>query len=80
MKRSGMFEAWVDCESRSDRILKVCKKGFSSRDMKYAPKLFNERGVKTNWFTKFGFPGECKETIDETFALIDKAEPDHWFL
>ena len=35
-----------------------------------------EREIRTSWFIGLGAPGESKQTIDETFALIDKARPD----
>jgi radical SAM superfamily enzyme YgiQ (UPF0313 family) len=78
MKRSGMFQA--DVGSRvigSDRMLRVYRQGFTTSDIKYATRLFKEREIETSWFTGFGAPGECKETIDETFDLIDSTKVDH---
>ena len=77
MKSSGMFQ--VNIGSRiigSERMLKIYRQEFNTRDIEYATKLFKERGIKTSWFLGFGAPGECKQTIDETFALIDKVKVD----
>jgi len=77
MKQSGMFS--VNIGSRiigSDRMCRVYGQEFDTRDIEYATRLFKEREIQTSWFIGFGAPGECKETIDDTFALIDKARPD----
>jgi radical SAM superfamily enzyme YgiQ (UPF0313 family) len=77
MKQSGMFS--VNIGSRiigSDRMCRVYRQEFGARDIEYTTKLFKERKIETAWFIGFGAPGECKETIDDTFALIDKAGPD----
>jgi radical SAM superfamily enzyme YgiQ (UPF0313 family) len=77
MKRSGMFS--VSIGSRiigSNRMCRVYRQEFDARDIEYATRLFKERKVETDWFLGFGAPGESKETIDDTFALIDKARPD----
>jgi radical SAM superfamily enzyme YgiQ (UPF0313 family) len=78
MKRSGMFQAGVGSRViGSDRMLRVYRQEFDTRDIAYATRLFNEREIETSWFTGFGAPGECKETIDETFNLIDSTKVDH---
>jgi len=77
MKHSGMTRATIGTRTiGSDRMLEVYRQGYSTKDMEYATKLFKERGIKTSWFIGFGAPGESKETIDETFTLIDEVEPD----
>jgi radical SAM superfamily enzyme YgiQ (UPF0313 family) len=78
MKRSGMFQAGIGSRViGSDRMLRVYKQGFTASDIKYASRLFKEREIETGWFIGFGAPGECKETIDETFDLIDSTKVDH---
>lgn len=78
MKRSGMFQAGVGSRViGSDRMLRVYRQGFTTSDIKYATRLFNEKEIETSWFTGFGAPGECKETIDETFNLIDSTRVAH---
>lgn len=77
MKQSGMFS--VNIGPRiigSDKMRIVYRQEFDTRDIEYATKLFKEREIETSWFIGFGAPGECRETIDDTFALIDKARPD----
>jgi radical SAM superfamily enzyme YgiQ (UPF0313 family) len=76
MRQSGMSEAWLSSDSGSEQILEAFRRKFKPKDLEYATKLFQEKGIRANWYTYFGVPGECKETIDETFALIDKVKPD----
>lgn len=77
MKQSGMFSVGIGSRIiGSDRMCGVYRQEFDTRDIEYATKLFKERKNETAWFIGFGAPGECKETIDDTFALIDKARPD----
>jgi radical SAM superfamily enzyme YgiQ (UPF0313 family) len=77
MKRSGMVEAWSGGElSGSNKIIKACRKRGSTKDVAYVTRLFKERDIRVSWFIKFGHPEESRETIDETFELIDRAGPD----
>ncbi len=78
MKHSGMFQAGVGSRViGSDRMLRVYRQELDTGDIAYATRLFKEREIETSWFTGFGAPGECKETIDETFNLIDSTGVDH---
>jgi radical SAM superfamily enzyme YgiQ (UPF0313 family) len=77
MARSGMFAANIGSRiTGSDRMRGVYGQEFDSGDIERATKLFRERGVRTSWFIGLGAPGESRETLAETFALIDRAEPD----
>jgi radical SAM superfamily enzyme YgiQ (UPF0313 family) len=76
MQQAGMFYANIGSRIiGSDRMLSVYRQEFKAKDIEYTTRLFNDRGIKTSWFVGFGAPGECKQTIDETFALIDTASP-----
>jgi radical SAM superfamily enzyme YgiQ (UPF0313 family) len=77
MQRSAMFQ--VDLGSRiigSEAMLKVYRQSFGVEDIEYAMKLFRQNGITTSWFTGFGAPGETRQTIDETFDLIDRTGVD----
>lgn len=76
MKRAGMVAAYVNGHSGSDRMLKIYRSGFSTKDIEYTTRILEDKGIKATPCFVFGGPGECKETIDETFALIDKLQPD----
>ena len=77
MKQSGMSSVNIGARIiGSDAMCRVYRQEFDARDIEYATKLFKDRKIETAWFIGFGAPGECKETIDDTFALIDKARPD----
>jgi hypothetical protein len=50
--------------------------GFDKDDIERATDLFRAKGVGTYWFLGFGAPGESRQTIEETFAFIDRVRPD----
>jgi radical SAM superfamily enzyme YgiQ (UPF0313 family) len=77
MKGSGMARA--DIGSRmigSEAMLRAYNVQFDARDIEFATQLFKANGIKTSWILGFGAPGETRETIDETFELIDRVYPD----
>lgn len=77
MKNSGMARA--DIGSRmigSEAMLRAYDVHFDTSDIEFATELFKAHGVKTFWFLGFGAPGETRETINETFELIDRVRPD----
>lgn len=77
MKNSGMFQAQIGSRvTGSDKMLKASRQVFNIKDMEYALKLFKEREIETSLFIGLGVPGESRETIDETFTLIDRTQLD----
>ncbi len=62
-------------ESGSPAMLKNLGKSFTVDDVRSASLLCRERGVDFAHYILFGGPGETKETVLETYALMDELEP-----
>jgi radical SAM superfamily enzyme YgiQ (UPF0313 family) len=77
MVRSGLATVQLGIDSGSDRILKTLQKGFSARDISRATRICRERGVPVSYSVLFGAPGETRQTVRQTFDLIDDLEPDY---
>jgi radical SAM superfamily enzyme YgiQ (UPF0313 family) len=77
MVESGVAAVQLGVDSGSDTILDTYQKGFDTQDIARATRMCQARGIPVSYSVLFGAPGESKETIDETFALIDELEPDY---
>jgi radical SAM superfamily enzyme YgiQ (UPF0313 family) len=62
-------------DSGSPTMLKNLCKSFSAADLRSASQLCKENGVDFAHYILFGGPGETRETILETFELMDEIEP-----
>lgn len=62
-------------DSGSDRMLASLHKSFTSSDLTEASRLCSERGVDFAHYLLFGGPGETRETILESFELMDRLQP-----
>lgn len=63
-------------ESGSDPILSSLNKGFDRAAVVRAAKGFKAVGVPFNCFLMMGGPGETRETVEESIALMDELKPD----
>ena len=75
-----MVEAGCDAfefgsDSGSPVILKSLRKSFTVDDLRMASGLCREREVDFAHYMLFGGPGETRETILETFSLMDELQP-----
>jgi len=71
MREAGF--AQIDCtpDSASPRILTALRKGFGLEQLERAARILSSCAMPTMWFFLFGGPGECEETIQETFNFVD---------
>jgi len=77
MKASGMSRADVGARMiGSKAMLRTYGVGFNKDDVERATEVLKDKAIETYWFLGFGAPGESKETVDETFAFIDRVKPD----
>jgi radical SAM superfamily enzyme YgiQ (UPF0313 family) len=76
MAAAGCDAIEFGSESGSDRMLANLGKSFSVADIRSASRLCRDAGVDFAHYMLFGGPGECEETIDETFALADQLDAD----
>lgn len=75
-----MLEAGCDAiefgsDSGSKEMLKNLGKSFTTDSIRESSRLCNGIGVDFAHYILFGGPGETRETVMETFALMDEVEP-----
>lgn len=75
MLAAGCDAVEFGSDSGSPVMLNNLRKSFTIDDMRRASRLCNERNVDFAHYLLFGGPGETRETILESFALMDELEP-----
>ena len=76
MKNAGCESIWFGVESGSKKVLDAMRKGISPSQIVKAFKWAKEAGLITVAGVVLGFPGETKETIEETTKFIEKLNPN----
>lgn len=80
MKRAGCTRVFLGLESGSDETLRLMNKRVTVEQGIRAVKLFTEAGIGTAGFFMVGYPGETRESIEKTFALVLALPLDEaWF-
>jgi len=72
---SGCENVWIGAESGSQKILDAMDKGITTAQIRTATSLMKAYGIKPSFFIQFGYPGELKEDIDQTIAMIKELLP-----
>ncbi|MFA7061167.1 MAG: lipid biosynthesis B12-binding/radical SAM protein [Pedobacter sp.] len=75
MLAAGCDAVEFGSDSGSQVMLNNLRKSFTTDDMRRASRLCKERGVDFAHYLLFGGPGETRETIMESFTLMDELEP-----
>jgi len=75
MLAAGCDAVEFGSDSGSALMLKNMCKSFSVEDLRMASRLCKQMGVDFAHYMLFGGPGETRETILESFALMDELEP-----
>ncbi len=75
MLAAGCDAVEFGSDSGSPQMLKSLRKSFSVDDLRTASQLCTEMGVDFAHYMLFGGPGETRETILESFALMDELQP-----
>jgi radical SAM superfamily enzyme YgiQ (UPF0313 family) len=75
MLAAGCDAVEFGSDSGSPQMLKNLNKSFTVADLRMASRLCRERDVDFAHYILFGGPGETRETILESFALMDELEP-----
>lgn len=76
LKRSGCKSVWVGAESGSQRILDAMEKGTTVEQIYEATGKLREQDINVGFFLQFGYPGEKKEDIEKTIAMVKECRPD----
>lgn len=75
MKETGCRHVEFGTDSGSDRILAGLKKNFRQRQIFAAHRLFREVGIKAMHCAFIGSPGDDRESVFETFEVMDQLVP-----
>jgi len=76
MKEAGCLAVSLGNESGSDEMLRSLKKDFTASDVRKNAAAAREAGLMVNCFLMLGGPGETRESVEESIALMDELRPD----
>ncbi|MFN8621973.1 MAG: radical SAM protein [Chloroflexota bacterium] len=76
LARAGASIVWVGAESGSQRVLDAMDKGTTVTQIRETARRLRAAGVKVGFFLQFGYPGESREEIEQTIALVKECLPD----
>jgi len=75
LAEAGCTEVWIGAESGSQMILDAMDKGITVDQIRRATLLMKQNGIKPSFFIQFGYPGEMKDDIRLTIAMINELLP-----
>lgn len=76
LARAGARIVWIGAESGSQRILDRMEKGTTVDQIRGAAARLRQHSVKVGFFLQFGYPGETREDIELTLAMVRQSLPD----
>jgi anaerobic magnesium-protoporphyrin IX monomethyl ester cyclase len=75
LSAAGCENVWIGAESGSQKILDAMDKGITIEQIHTATRLMKQYDIKPSFFIQFGYPGEQKEDIALTIAMINALLP-----
>ncbi len=75
MRDAGCVAVSLGCDSCSERMLKVLRKGFSVEQLRRAAELLEECGVNYILSLLIGAPGEDRQTVEESVEFLSQRTP-----
>lgn len=72
---AGCTNAWMGAESGSQKILDAMDKGITVDQVHEATRLLRKHRIHPSFFIQFGYPGETKDDIAKTIAMINELLP-----
>jgi radical SAM superfamily enzyme YgiQ (UPF0313 family) len=76
LARSGCTTVWVGAESGSQKILDAMEKGTTVDQIEEATRRLKASGIRVGFFLQYGYPGETREDINMTLAMVQRCLPD----
>jgi anaerobic magnesium-protoporphyrin IX monomethyl ester cyclase len=76
LRRAGCRTVWIGAESGSQRVLDAMEKGVRVSQIDEASGLLRAAGIDVGFFLQFGYPGETREDIRRTLAMVRRCQPD----
>jgi len=80
MKQSGCIGVMLGIESGSPTVLKNMGKKVDLEKTSKLIQRFHKAGILTYAFLLVGFPGETKETIEETISFVNNSCPTTYYM
>jgi radical SAM superfamily enzyme YgiQ (UPF0313 family) len=75
MQEAGCNAVSLGCDSCSEKMLKILRKGFTKEQLRTATELLEEAGLNYILSLLIGAPGEDRETVEETVEFLEKRSP-----
>lgn len=76
LRAAGCRTVWIGAESGSQRVLDAMDKGLRVEQIGRATRLLHAEGIEVGFFLQFGYPGETREDIELTLAMVRRCRPD----
>jgi len=75
MRDAGCVAFSLGCDSCSERMLKVLRKGFTKEQLRIAAEILEETGVNYILSLLIGAPGEDRQTVEESVEFLSRRSP-----
>jgi len=76
LRAAGCRTVWIGAESGSQSVLDAMDKGLRVEQIERATRLLHAEGIEVGFFLQFGYPGESREDIRKTIAMVRRCRPD----
>jgi anaerobic magnesium-protoporphyrin IX monomethyl ester cyclase len=73
---AGCRSVWIGAESGSQQVLDAMEKGTRVEQIREAARRLQAAGIEVGFFLQFGYPGETREDVERTLALVRECRPD----
>ena len=75
MRDAGCVAVSLGCDSCSEKMLKVLRKGFTKEQLRNAAELLEELGINYILSLLIGAPGEDRQTVEESVEFLSWRSP-----
>jgi anaerobic magnesium-protoporphyrin IX monomethyl ester cyclase len=75
MRDAGCAAISLGCDSCSERMLEVLRKGFTLEQLRNAAETLEGLGINYILSLLIGAPGEDRQTVEESFEFLGKRSP-----
>jgi radical SAM superfamily enzyme YgiQ (UPF0313 family) len=76
LREAGCFAVSIGNESGSDVMLESLRKDFTKSDVRKNVVAAREQGFQVSCFLLLGGPGETRDSVEESIALMDELAPE----
>jgi len=75
MKKAGCVIASPSCDTCSEKMLKILRKGFTKDELKSCLIMLEEMKINYILSLLLGAPGETRETVEESIRFLEERKP-----